>query len=255
MIKIVGLKKLYGEFVAVENLNLQINRGELFGFLGPNGAGKTTTIKMLTGLLKPTAGSILLAGFDLLRRPIAAKAKFGYVPDKPDVFEKLTGREYLDFIADIYNVEIAKKFRRINELLELFELADRDNELIQSYSHGMRQKIAFAGALIHEPDILFLDEPTVGLDPKSARKLKDILEGLCHRGTTVFMSTHIMEIAEKMCDRVGIINRGRLVAVGTLAELARNGDAAGSSLEDVFLEITGGVTDGEVAKFLDEGGE
>lgn len=251
MIKTTQLTKQYGDKIAVNNLNLEVRKSELFGFLGPNGAGKTTTIKMLTGLLRPTSGTAHIGGFDIAREPLQAKALFGYVPDQPNLYEKLTAREFLGFMADIYKVNGTTKNKRVDELLELMELKDRGDELIQGYSHGMKQKIAIAGALIHEPDIMFLDEPTVGLDPKSARMIKDILRGMCDKGTTIFMSTHILEIAEKMCDRVGIIHKGSLVAVGSVDELKRQSEAGVSSLEDAFLQITGSPDSDEVARFLD----
>ncbi|MHB8842172.1 MAG: ABC transporter ATP-binding protein [Candidatus Aquicultor sp.] len=251
MIETIGLTKRYRDMAAVNGIDLSVNKSELFGFLGPNGAGKTTTIKILTGLLKPTSGSAEIGGFDIEKEPLKAKALFGYVPDQPNVYEKLTAREFLEFMADLYRVNGSTKSKRVDELLELMELEKRGDELVQGYSHGMKQKIAIAGALIHDPKVLFLDEPTVGLDPKSARMIKDVLRGLCDRGTTVFMSTHILEIAEKMCDRVGIIDKGTLVAVSTVEEL-KGGSQAGSSLEDVFLQITGGSESEEVLKFLDE---
>ncbi len=250
MIKTVGLTKQYGNITAVDNVNLEISKGELFGFLGPNGAGKTTTIKMLTGLLKPTSGQAEIGGFDIVKEPLKAKSIFGYVPDQPNLYDKLTAVELLGFIADLYQINGKIKQVRIGELLELMELADRGDELIQGYSHGMKQKVAIAGALIHEPEVIFLDEPTVGLDPKSARKIKDILRELCNRGTTIFMSTHILEIAEKMCDRVGIIDKGSLVAMGTIEDLRHQSKSEGSSLEDLFLQITGGSEYEDVLKYL-----
>src|SRR5581483_5005957 len=219
---------------------------------GPNGAGKTTTIKMLCGLLNPTSGTAAIGGYDIQRQPLQAKSILGYIPDNPFLYEKLTGREYLQFMADLYSVTHANRRQRIEDLLCLFELQEKGN------ARGMRQKIALAGALIHAPRVIFLDEPTVGLDPRSARLMKDILRELCRRGTTVFISTHILEIAERMCDRAAIVNKGHLIAVGTIEELraaaaarhglgleSRNG-ANGSdtdqddkkSLEDIFLELT-----------------
>lgn len=251
MIRAIDLTKLYGTITAVNKINLEVRSGEIFGFLGPNGAGKTTTIKMLTGLLKPTSGAAHISGFDIAKEPLQAKALFGYVPDQPNLYEKLTAREFLGFIADLYRINGTIKHKRVDELLQLMGLVDRADELIQGYSHGMKQKMAIAGALVHDPKVIFLDEPTVGLDPKSARMIKDILSGLCDKGTTVFMSTHILEIAEKMCDQVGIINKGSLVAVGTVEELKRQSETRGSSLEDVFLQITGGLDSKEVVKFLD----
>src|SRR5579871_150326 len=214
-----NLTKRFGSLTAVDNMNLVVQEGELFGFLGPNGAGKTTTIRMMTGLIHPTEGTARIGGYDIRTQPLQAKAIFGYIPDNPFLYEKLTGREYLSFMADLYAVHLTDRSRRINDLLNLFALEDKGDELIQGYSRGMRQKIALAGALIHTPQVIFLDEPTVGLDPQSARAMQDTLRELCRRGTTVFISTHILEIAERMCDRVAIVTRGCLIAQGTMEEL------------------------------------
>ncbi|HYM49098.1 MAG TPA: ABC transporter ATP-binding protein [Candidatus Limnocylindrales bacterium] len=234
------LTKRYGALTAVDNLDLEVSPGELFGFLGPNGAGKTTTIKMLVGLLRPTSGSAVVAGRDLLREPEAAKARIGYVPDEARVYERLAAREFLEFSGDLYHVPRASRDRRIDALLQLFELKDRADDFLSNYSRGMRQKISLAAALLHDPQVLFLDEPTVGLDPRSARQMKDILIDFTREGKTVFLSTHILEIAERMCTRVGIINRGQLVAAGTLTELRAMVRADGQSLEQIFLQLTGG---------------
>lgn len=219
MIRTVNLSKKFGNLVAVDNLCLEVAPGELFGFLGPNGAGKTTTIKMLVGMLTPTSGEAYLSGLDVYRHPIQAKALLGYVPDQPNLYEKLTPIEFLTFIADLYQMEYHRAQNGITQWLEVFDLADRSQELMGGFSHGMKQKVALAAALLHEPRVLFLDEPTVGLDPASARSIKDILKQLCSQGVTVFMSTHILEIAERMCDRVGIIQKGHLVAVGNMEQL------------------------------------
>ncbi len=248
-IEAAGLTKTYGTLTAVQNLTLQIRPGEIYGFLGPNGAGKTTTIKMLVGLLKPSAGVARIDGYDVQRQPLAAKARLGYVPDQPVLYDKLRGREFLAFVARLYRVDVATAARRSEELLRVFDLADASGELIEGYSHGMRQKLALAGALIHRPRVLFLDEPTVGLDPKSARLIKDLLLQLRESGVAVMMSTHILEIAERMCDRVGIIERGQLIAEGSVADLrSRRGGA--QSLEDIFLELTGGADYAELARVL-----
>ncbi len=251
MIEITNLTKKYENFVAVDHLNLNI-KNELFVFLGPNGAGKTTTIRMMTGLLRPTEGSVSLGGHGIQDQPIAAKKKFGLVPDVPYLYEKLTAREFVQFMGNLYEVEGSDIAKRMNRIFELFELNDRADDLIQSFSHGMKQKCALTGALIHDPDILFLDEPTVGLDPKSARNLKDLLRGLVIKGKTVFMSTHILEIAESMCDRVGIINNGKLIAHGTIDELRKFSDQEDKSLEDIFLKLTGGNEVDEVLKYLED---
>ena len=243
-----GLRKVYGKLEAVADATFTLQPGEIVGFLGPNGAGKTTTIKMLTGLLQPSAGSATILGHDIQKEPIPAKAAFGYVPDTPNLYAKLSGWEFLQFMARRYRVPRDQAEHRARELLRLFQLADASTDLVEGYSHGMQQKMALAGALIHDPKVLFLDEPTVGLDPKSARLIKDILGQLRERGTAIFFSTHILEIAERMCDRVMIINQGRIIASGTLAEL-RGGGAAGS-LEDIFLALTGGAEYAEIAEVL-----
>jgi ABC-2 type transport system ATP-binding protein len=266
MIVCQNLTKQFGGLTAVDDMNLSVAQGELFGFLGPNGAGKTTSIKMMTGLLQPTSGTAFIGGYNIQTQPLDAKRTLGYIPDNPFLYEKLTGREFLHFMADLYSVPPQGREQRLSDLLRLFELEEKGHELIQGYSRGMRQKIAFAGALIHSPQVIFLDEPTVGLDPKGARMLRDILRELCRRGTTVLISTHILEIAERLCDRVGIVHRGRLIAIGTMEELrtsfvqnARNGtmdeasavtDDAQHSLEDIFLSLTGGSEYQDVLPYL-----
>jgi ABC-2 type transport system ATP-binding protein len=244
-----SITKKFGEKLAVDGVNLGIHGGEVFGFLGPNGAGKTTTIKMIVGLLQPTSGTAKVAGFDVQAEPLQAKAACGYVPDTPNLYAKLSGRELLRFVGDLYEIPRATVDERGAELLRLFDLSDAQDDLIDSYSHGMKQKTALAAALIHDPRVLVLDEPTVGLDPKSARLIKDMLRQLADRGSAVFLSTHILEIAERMCDRIGIINQGRLVAVGTMEELRALGKGE-RSLEDIFLELTGGAEVAEIAEVL-----
>lgn len=236
MIRFQHVSKTYGKLQAVRDLTLEVSQGELFGFLGPNGAGKTTTIKMATGTLKPTQGRIFVAGYDVYEQGERARALIGYVPDRPYIYDKLSGREFLAFVADLYGVPPAKSRPRAEEMLALFELRDHADQLVESYSHGMRQKLVIASVLLHDPRVIFLDEPTTALDPKSARLVKEILRTLCARGVTVFMSTHIMEIAERMCDRVAIIDRGRIVALGTVAELQQM--RGQNSLEDAFLAVT-----------------
>lgn len=240
-IKISDLTKSYGQYKAVKNINFTVNKGELFGFLGPNGAGKTTTIKMMTGLLEPTSGSVHIHGINMWIHPLEAKKRIAYVPDQPNLYPKLTGWEYLEFIASVFNLEEDRFQKRALELLTMFDLKDRANELIESYSHGMKQKMAITGALIHDPAVLFLDEPTVGLDPKSARLLKNILKDACQQGMTVFLTTHILEIAEQLCDRIGIIQDGQMIALGTIDELRSKDGQADRNLEDIFLELTGGA--------------
>ena len=251
MIQAINLTKKYDELLAVDNLNLQVHK-ELFVFLGPNGAGKTTAIKMMTGLLKPTSGTIKIEGYDLSEQSVEAKHVFGLVPDTPVLYEKLSLKEFLEFIGNLYEVDREAFKRRFNQLMDLFDLNDRVNDLIQNFSHGMKQKCILAAALIHDPKVLFLDEPTIGLDPKSARNLKDLLKGLVAQGTTIFMSTHILEIAEVMCDRVAIINQGKIIACGTMEELRLHSKKKDKSLEDIFLELTGGNEYDEVLKYLED---
>jgi ABC-2 type transport system ATP-binding protein len=248
LIKTISLVKRFGDKLAVNSVNLEVRGGEIFGFLGPNGAGKTTTIKMICGLLRPTAGSASVGGFDIQRQPIAAKSILGYVPDEPMLYEKLSAREFLSFVADLYNVPLQQAEHRAEELLKLLDLTDDADNLIEGFSHGMRQKTAIAGALMHDPRVLVLDEPTVGLDPKSARFIKDILRQLAERGAAVFLSTHILEIAERMCDRIGIIDHGNLIAVGMVEELRAG--RTDQSLEDIFLSLTGGAEYAEIAQVL-----
>ena len=249
LIETHNLVKQYGKFVAVNNVSFEVRAGEVFGFLGPNGAGKTTTIKMIVGLLQPTSGTVKVAGYDTQSQALFAKAASGYVPDTPNLYAKLTGRELLRFVGDLYDVDRAQATHRIDELLRMFDLADAADETVDSYSHGMQQKASLAAALMHDPKVLILDEPTVGLDPKSARLIKDILRQLADRGAAVMLSTHILEIAERMCDRIGIINKGELVAVGTMDELRGLGQGQ-SSLEDIFLGLTGGAEAAEIAEIL-----
>ncbi|MGI8589215.1 MAG: ABC transporter ATP-binding protein [Chloroflexia bacterium] len=238
-----GLNKRFGALQAVDAVSFQVGRGELFGFLGANGAGKTTTLKMLGGLLRPDSGRVWIAGHDILQDPVGAKALLGYMPDPPYLYDKLTGREYVDFIADIYRVPAGPpRDERVAGLMRLLDLATAADDLVESYSHGMRQKIALAGMLLHDPSVLLLDEPTNGLDPRSRRLVRDILTDLARQGKSVVMSTHILEVAQEMCDRVAIIDRGRIVAVGTLDELRRATNLGeGGSLEDIFLRLTGGA--------------
>ncbi|MBP6875795.1 MAG: ABC transporter ATP-binding protein [Candidatus Eisenbacteria bacterium] len=238
MIELRKVSKSYnkGTVKAVDELDLIVEPGRIFGFLGPNGAGKSTTIKMIVGLLKPDSGSILLDGMDTRTDALRCKAITAYVPDNPDVYERLTGMEYLNFIGDVYGVARGDRLARITRWSEAFEMSASLRGPIQSYSHGMRQKIVLMAALLPEVRVMVLDEPLVGLDPRAARELKDAMREHCDRGGTLFFSTHIMEVAEKLCDRIAIIHRGRLVASGTMEELKRS--AAGESLEAIFLEAT-----------------
>jgi len=240
VIRLQGLTKRYGKFTAVDGIDLEVPRGELFGLLGPNGAGKTTSIRMIAGILRPTSGTVTVGGVDIQARPLEAKARLGYIPDRPFVYDKLTGGEFLRFAAALYGMQGAVVERRIDELLGVFELAPWKGELTETYSHGMRQKLIIASALVHRPEVIIVDEPMVGLDPKSARLLKDLFREFVSRGGTVLMSTHTMEIAEVMCDRIAIVYRGKIAAQGTMAELRQQTSSEGMGLEDLFLKLTGG---------------
>jgi len=249
LIETTDLVKSFGDKLAVDNVSFQVNGGEIFGFLGPNGAGKTTTIKMIVGLLRPTSGVVKVGGYDVVAQPLQAKAACGYVPDEPNLYAKLTGRELLRFVGDLYGLDRPQMTHRSEELLRLFGLIEAADDTTDSYSHGMKQKTSLAAALVHDPRVLVLDEPTVGLDPKSARLIKDILRQMADRGAAVMLSTHILEIAQNMCDRIGIINKGRLIAAGSMDELRQLGQGE-SSLEDIFLSLTGGAEDAEIAEVL-----
>jgi ABC-2 type transport system ATP-binding protein len=240
VIRLTELTKRYGKFTAVDGISLEVPRGELFGLLGPNGAGKTTTMRMIAGILQPTSGSVLVGGVDMLARPLEAKAHIGFIPDRPFVYDKLTGGEFLRFAAALYGQDGAGVERRIDELLEIFDLTAWKHELTEAYSHGMRQKLIICGALVHRPDLIIVDEPMVGLDPKSARLLKDLFRQFVNLGGTVLMSTHTLEVAEVMCDRIAILFNGRIAANGTMAELRQQTESGDMSLEDLFLKLTGG---------------
>jgi len=250
LIETRNLIKRYGDKVAVNDVSFDVYQGEVFGFLGPNGAGKTTTIKVIVGLLQPTSGTVKVVGYDVQKQSMLAKSSSGYVPDTPNLYAKLSGRELLRFVGDLYNMDRGQVTRRIDELLRMFDLTTAAEDTVDSYSHGMQQKTALAAALMHDPKVLILDEPTVGLDPKSARLIKDILRQLADRGAAVMLSTHILEIAERMCDRIGIINKGQLIAVGTMDELRTLDKTGQASLEDIFLSLTGGAEEAEIAEVL-----
>lgn len=238
MLKINGLTKIYGrsDVKAVDDLSLEVESGEIFGFIGPNGAGKSTTIKCVTGITGFNAGTIEVNGFDVRKNPIEAKRSIGYVSDSHVVYDQLTGTEYVDFMASIYGVADKESYKsRLENYIDVFGLKDAFNEPIKSYSHGMQQKINVIGAIIHNPPLLILDEPLTGLDPQSAYELKEMMKEHCKNGGTVFFSSHVLDVVEKICDRVGIISEGKLVAVGTVDELRENGDA---SLESYFLSVT-----------------
>lgn len=240
MLQISYVSKSYDPTVkAVDKLNLHVRPGEIFGFLGPNGAGKTTTIKMIVGILRPDEGSIKVNGIDVVREPIKAKKQIGYVPDNAELWDKVTGVEYLNFLCDVYGVPAEEREMRAAELLENFEMLKAVGDPIGSYSRGMRQKIAIIGSLLHRPPLWILDEPMVGLDPRSSFLLKELMRAHAGQGGAVFFSTHVLEVAERLCDRVGIIHKGKLIAVNTVVEIkklfSREGD---KSLEEVFLKIT-----------------
>lgn len=237
MLKLINLTKRYNinSVPAVFDLNLEVKKGEIFGFIGPNGAGKTSTINMITGIIKPTEGKAYINGYDIEKDSVQYKEQFGYVPDNPNIYERLTGIEYLNFIGDIYNVSLSKRKDKIEQLTEKFSINFVLNNQIKTYSHGMKQKIALIGALMHEPPLLILDEPMVGLDPVAAKTLKDEIKKHAEKGNSVFFSTHILEVAEKLCDRVGIIKMGEMILTGTIQELKDKVLNEDSSLEDVFM--------------------
>jgi ABC-2 type transport system ATP-binding protein len=239
MIELRALTKRYGVFTAVNNIDLTVPRGELFGFLGPNGAGKTTTLRMIAGILRPTAGTIHIGGIDLAAQPIAAKSRLGFIPDRPFIYEKLTGAEFLRFVAGLYNQDGPQVEHRARELLALFDLEEWRDELVESYSHGMRQKLIISSAFVHRPEVIVVDEPMVGLDPKAARILKDLFREYTHRGHTIMMSTHTLEVAEAMCDRIAIMQGGVIRASGTMGELRANAESGRVGLEEIFLRLTG----------------
>ncbi len=230
----------------MDGLNLEVQPGEIFGFLGPNGAGKTTTIRVMMGILKPTAGQVFLGGYDVEQQPEEAKAISGFIPDRPFIYEKLSGCEFLQFVGKLHRVDPVRLEQRALELLERFELARWQDELVESYSHGMKQRLVVCASLIHEPRILVVDEPMVGMDPKGARKLKDLFRSLSEQGTTVFLSTHSIGVAEEVCHRIGIIQSGRLIACGTMADLCAQAQTQQGSLESVFLALTRDETEDRV---------
>ncbi len=238
MISIRGLNKVFGKTRAVVDLDLEVRQGELFGFLGPNGAGKTTTIKILNGLLEPTSGQVLMKGFDIHNESREVKRITGYVADRPFLYEKLTGIEFMHFMGGLYGLDKKSCDAQGQEFLELFDLVDVADELVEGYSHGMKQKLVISSVLLHRPEIFVVDEPMVGLDPKSARKLKNLFRKLCEKGVTVFLSTHTLAVAEALCDRVGIIQTGRLLALGSVGELRSMAESPFSDLEEIFLKLT-----------------
>lgn len=247
MIRIEQLTKFYGKTKALDNLDLEIRPGEFFGFLGPNGAGKTTTIKITVGLLRPSSGRVVVGGndeeegADVLKEPERAKSLIGYIPDSPYLYDKLSGYEYVHFVGGLYGVPVKKIDAHIKEYFNMFNLTHAEHSLVESYSHGMRQKLVIAGALVHDPQVLVVDEPMVGLDPRSSRVVKDLLKQKSRDGMTIFLSTHTLDVAEELCDRVGIIRRGKLIAVGAIDELRAQSEDSRSDLrlESLFLKLTG----------------
>jgi len=240
MIRLVKLTKTFKSLKAVDQLSLEVGEGTIFGFLGPNGAGKTTTVKMMVGILKPTSGQVFINGIDLSRDPTAAKSQIGFIPDRPFLYEKLTGRELLRLVAGLYGMNRRESLpSRIEEELERFDLLHWGDELVESYSHGMKQRLVMAAALLHEPKVLIVDEPMVGLDPLGARLVKDIFQDEARKGATIFMSTHSLDMAQEVCREIGIIQAGKLIARGSTRDLEKIADMEGS-LESVFLKLTEG---------------
>jgi ABC-2 type transport system ATP-binding protein len=251
MITLRSLTKRYGPFTAVDSIDLEVVKGELFGFLGPNGAGKTTTLRMIAGILRPTSGSVIVGGVNIAEHPAAAKAKLGFIPDRPFIYEKLTGAEFLRFVAGLYDQSGPAVEKRMDELLSLFDLREWKDELVESYSHGMRQKLIISSAFLHRPEVVVVDEPMVGLDPKAARILKDLFREYTRRGNTIMMSTHTLEVAESLCDRIGIIQGGKIRALGTMDELAARAEEGVQGLEAMFLRLTGERASRELVEVLD----
>jgi len=251
VIELRGLSKKYGAFEALKGVSLSVPRGTLYGLLGPNGAGKTTALRIIAGILKPTSGTVIVGGHDVQKEPERSKSLLGYIPDRPFIYEKLTGGEFLRFVAGLYGQNGAEIDRRIDELLGVWELTAWRDELLEAYSHGMRQKLIISSALIHRPDVIVVDEPLVGLDPKAARMLKDVFRGFVDRGGTILMSTHTLEVAEALCDRIAIIQDGRIRAEGTMGDLRRESKSGDARLEDVFLKLTGGHEVQELLEVLE----
>jgi ABC-2 type transport system ATP-binding protein len=238
MIELKDLTKKYGDFKAVNDLNLCVKKGEVFGFIGPNGAGKTTTIKMMSGILQPTRGRVFISGINMQDAPEKAKNKIGFIPDRPYLYEKLSGIEFLKFTADLYGVSEKTFQASAYRILEDFSLADWADELVESYSHGMKQRLIMSAALLHDPEVIIVDEPMVGLDPAAIIMVKALFRKLAGEGVTVFMSTHTLKVAQDTCDRIGVINKGRLIATGTTQELQREANVSEADLEQVFLKLT-----------------
>ncbi|HEX6975588.1 MAG TPA: ABC transporter ATP-binding protein [Vicinamibacterales bacterium] len=240
MIAIHNLVKQYGAFTAVDDVSLEVQPGQIHGFLGPNGAGKTTTIRIVAGLLKPTSGRVVVNGHDLANEPEAAKASLGFVPDRPFIYEKLTAGEFLRFHGGLYGLDGSGIGDRVREMLELFELSRWENELVESFSHGMKQRLVMSAAFLHRPRAVLVDEPMVGLDPRGARLIKDVFRKMASHGVAILMSTHTLEVAEEMCDRISIILKGKIIARGTVDELRAMTGSPDDQLTPVFLKLTGG---------------
>lgn len=238
MIELQHLSKNYSKTVAVNDLTLNIQTGEVFGFIGPNGAGKTTTIKMMGGIIEPSSGVILICGVNMKTEPERAKSKIGFIPDQPYLYEKLTGMEFLNFIADLYEMNNEAFIQKAQDKLDMFSLSDWSNELIEAYSHGMKQRLIMAAALLHDPEVIIVDEPMVGLDPAAIKLVKELFRNLASEGVTIFMSTHSLNVAEDVCDRIGIINKGSLIVTGTIEDLRQHADVMDAGLEQVFMRLT-----------------
>jgi ABC-2 type transport system ATP-binding protein len=238
VIDLIHLTKTYGTVRAVDDLSLSIRKGELFGFIGPNGAGKTTTIRMIGGLLAPASGTVLIDGIDMGKDPVRAKMKIGLIPDRPFLYEKLTGLEFMRFMGEFYGVTDGRFSAGVEKWLSIFGLSERRHELIEAYSHGMKQRLIMAAALLHDPEVLVVDEPMVGLDPKGIKMVRDLFRDLAGAGTTLFMSTHTLKLAEDLCDRIGIIHRGTLIAVGSMTEIKAMVREGAADLEDAFFQLT-----------------
>ena len=238
MIELINLTKKYNDFPAVNGLNLVVEKGEIFGFIGPNGAGKTTTINMMGGVLAPTSGTVMICGINMQDHPKKAKSKIGYIPDRPHLYEKLTGIEFLKFIGDLYDVDENTFLNRSREKLRLFSLSEWADDLIESYSHGMKQRLVMAAALLHDPEVIIIDEPMVGLDPLVINMVKSLFQHLAKEGVTIFMSTHTLKVAEDICDRIGIIHKGSLVVTGTAEDLKNNIQNKNADLEEIFIKLT-----------------
>jgi ABC-2 type transport system ATP-binding protein len=242
MIELKNLTKRFGNVVAVNRLNLSVSKGEIFGFIGPNGAGKTTTLRMMGGVLAPTEGSVVIDGLHMASEPEKAKKRIGFIPDRPFLYEKLTGMEFLRFTADLYEIKGDLFRKKSEEVLKKFLLYDWGDELIESYSHGMKQRLIISAAILHDPKVIVVDEPMVGLDPAGIKMVKGLIRDLAQKGTTLFMSTHTLAMAEDVCDRIGIIHKGVLIAIGTIEELKRRAQVQEGDLEEVFLILTEGVS-------------